>query len=267
MVDAVSSQLRDKGKQPATQADDVDTDDDSSSESAGNVGSEAVALGSKEGPELLSSNEWQPDDEAPDCTQCGRRFNLFLRRHHCRNCGKIFCGNCTSSKLTLWARNPPSRVCDACFAKLTKRRSRHTPVNIAVFEPDAAKMDGSDLESPISPTRHSLADSIMNECPVCQRTLDPDQMGQAEMEAHVAGCLNAISTGRGEGLVVSGNRYIAQVLKEDLISKECPICFEEFLQGQRIARLNCLCIYHENCIETWFSHPKYGARTCPVHAK
>ncbi|KAJ3181831.1 hypothetical protein HDU85_003346 [Gaertneriomyces sp. JEL0708] len=262
-----TSQLRDKGKEPATQADGVDTDSDSTSESAGNVGSEAVALSSKEGPELLSSNEWQPDDEAPDCTQCGRRFNLFLRRHHCRNCGKIFCGNCTSSKLTLWARNPPSRVCDACFAKLTKRRSRHTPVNISGFESDVAKMDVSDLESPISPTRHSLADSIMNECPVCQRTLDPDQMGQSEMEAHVAGCLNAISTGRGEGLVVSGNRYIAQVLKEDLISKECPICFEEFLEGQRIARLNCLCIYHENCIETWFSHPKYGARTCPVHAK
>jgi hypothetical protein len=48
-------------------------------------------------------------------------------------------------------------------------------------------------------------------------------------------------------MIVSGNRYLAQTLKESL-EAECVICFNELEAGDRIARLNCLCIYHEHCI-------------------
>ncbi len=30
------------------------------------------------------------------CPTCSAQFNLFIRRHHCRNCGGIFCSNCVS---------------------------------------------------------------------------------------------------------------------------------------------------------------------------
>lgn len=39
--------------------------------------------------------EWIPDSKAPSCTKCYRDFKLFLRRHHCRVCGQVFCKFCS----------------------------------------------------------------------------------------------------------------------------------------------------------------------------
>ncbi|NXP11089.1 ZNRF1 ligase, partial [Thinocorus orbignyianus] len=65
---------------------------------------------------------------------------------------------------------------------------------------------------------------------------------------------------------------------EDVLSKdagECAICLEELQQGDTIARLPCLCIYHKRqvflgmpikfqkvvCIDEWFE----VNRSCPEH--
>ncbi|XP_035602157.1 E3 ubiquitin-protein ligase znrf2-like isoform X2 [Oncorhynchus keta] len=51
---------------------------------------------------------------------------------------------------------------------------------------------------------------------------------------------------------------------EDVLSKdagECAICLEELVQGDTIARLPCLCIYHKGCIDEWFE----VNRSCPEH--
>ena len=53
---------------------------------------------------LLSSQEatsdlkryWMPDKACKDCSECGAKFSWFLRRHHCRICGRIFCNTCCS---------------------------------------------------------------------------------------------------------------------------------------------------------------------------
>jgi hypothetical protein len=37
---------------------------------------------------------WRPDDTTTNCGKCGEAFTFFNRRHHCRACGHIFCGNC-----------------------------------------------------------------------------------------------------------------------------------------------------------------------------
>ena len=34
---------------------------------------------------------------------------------------------------------------------------------------------------------------------------------------------------------------------------ECPICFEEMLPGQKVGRLECLCVFHYKCIKSWFA--------------
>ncbi|ELR57396.1 E3 ubiquitin-protein ligase ZNRF1, partial [Bos mutus] len=50
----------------------------------------------------------------------------------------------------------------------------------------------------------------------------------------------------------------------DVLTKdagECVICLEELLQGDTIARLPCLCIYHKSCIDSWFE----VNRSCPEH--
>jgi hypothetical protein len=53
---------------------------------------------------------WQPDSEVSDCPICGRTFAFWLRKHHCRKCGRVVCGNCSPHRITIPRRyivHPP----------------------------------------------------------------------------------------------------------------------------------------------------------------
>ena len=40
------------------------------------------------------NNVWIDDSMVTECHRCGKKFSLYVRKHHCRNCGNIFCYNC-----------------------------------------------------------------------------------------------------------------------------------------------------------------------------
>eukprot|EP01062_Namystynia_karyoxenos_P070184 TRINITY_DN65573_c0_g1_i1.p1 TRINITY_DN65573_c0_g1~~TRINITY_DN65573_c0_g1_i1.p1 ORF type:complete len:442 (+),score=118.64 TRINITY_DN65573_c0_g1_i1:76-1326(+) len=69
---------------------------------------------------------WLPDASAVLCAACRRPFTLRRRRHHCRRCGRLFCGRCTARRQPLvadaegWGRE---RVCDSCARADPPRRS------------------------------------------------------------------------------------------------------------------------------------------------
>ncbi|KAL5283961.1 ZFYVE28 family protein [Megaselia abdita] len=60
---------------------------------------------------------WIPDQEAPSCMGCTTQFTAFRRRHHCRNCGRVFCGSCsnTSAPLPKFGLIKAVRVCRQCY--------------------------------------------------------------------------------------------------------------------------------------------------------
>ncbi|CAN6206656.1 unnamed protein product [Urochloa humidicola] len=68
-------------------------------------------------------DHWVPDEAVSKCTACAADFSAFNRRHHCRNCGDIFCDKCTQGRtpLTTDADAQPVRVCDRCMAEVTQR--------------------------------------------------------------------------------------------------------------------------------------------------
>uniref|UniRef100_A0A1I7SQ18 FYVE-type domain-containing protein n=1 Tax=Bursaphelenchus xylophilus TaxID=6326 RepID=A0A1I7SQ18_BURXY len=61
--------------------------------------------------------EWVPDADCDNCVACGSAFTLVRRRHHCRNCGRIFCYRCSGHALALpeLGYERPVRVCNICF--------------------------------------------------------------------------------------------------------------------------------------------------------
>ncbi|XP_061587903.1 E3 ubiquitin-protein ligase ZNRF2 [Cololabis saira] len=70
-------------------------------------------------------------------------------------------------------------------------------------------------------------------CPFCSKPFPGGRI-----EDHLLNCLTSPPL-----------PYNTDVLNKD--SGECSICLEDLVQGETIARLACLCIYHKSCIDSW----------------
>ncbi|XP_067656716.1 lateral signaling target protein 2 homolog [Haliotis asinina] len=112
---------------------DVDVDDEEAAASSSNENSPTRSRSNVENREDLSQGHssetqehtqppqdpphWVPDEVSPLCMACRVPFTFVRRRHHCRNCGKIFCGRCSSNSVPLphYGHAKPVRVCNRCF--------------------------------------------------------------------------------------------------------------------------------------------------------
>ncbi|KZW04274.1 hypothetical protein EXIGLDRAFT_786159 [Exidia glandulosa HHB12029] len=218
--------------------------------------------------------QWERDDAVTECRGCHRRFTLFFRKH-CRKCGRIFCDRCSSFRVALdpadvvqdplvyetIAPGTLQRVCQACFdqenstAPRPLQGARNSSLERIVLDQGhlTAPNYGRDVSSQIS----DLAD-----CPVCNTNLA--ELGPAPVqEAHVKNCLDGGAG--GSRTPHAGAKYLVYRLPAEspLIGVECVICLEEFAKGSLIARLSCLCAFHNACLSAWLQR----GRSCPVHAR
>nr|XP_047910292.1 zinc finger FYVE domain-containing protein 16 isoform X3 [Anser cygnoides] len=76
-------------------------------------------------PAALSQKQplWVPDSEAPNCMNCQVKFTFTKRRHHCRACGKVFCGACCKRKCKLQYMEKEARVCTGCYDDINKAQA------------------------------------------------------------------------------------------------------------------------------------------------
>jgi hypothetical protein len=76
-------------------------------------GSETLSI--EDLPVALARDRWRSDASASKCTDCGRPFTLLLRRrHHCRRCGFVFCGDCTHARVHYVNLGDTARTCRLC---------------------------------------------------------------------------------------------------------------------------------------------------------
>ncbi|GFG39453.1 hypothetical protein Cfor_08402 [Coptotermes formosanus] len=68
--------------------------------------------------EKLLGRKWTEDSDAISCSLCQKEFSLIVRKHHCRNCGQIFCNECSSKMAPIASNKKPVRVCDSCYNEL-----------------------------------------------------------------------------------------------------------------------------------------------------
>lgn len=62
---------------------------------------------------------------------------------------------------------------------------------------------------------------------------------------------------------ITSNSTFQQEEKDLGEENECVICLEELKPGDKVGRLECLCVFHYKCIKDWFNKKGYGE--CPVH--
>ncbi|XP_015756675.1 PREDICTED: uncharacterized protein LOC107336129 [Acropora digitifera] len=73
--------------------------------------------------QTITTTHWVEAIERTHCSErnCGKKFSLTVRKHHCRRCGEVFCNQCSQFKrrLSLLAIPDPNgvsyRVCKRCF--------------------------------------------------------------------------------------------------------------------------------------------------------
>ena len=83
-------------------------------------------LGDVTGPP--THEHWKPDVASPQCDSphCQTNFNLFVRKHHCRHCGHIFCASHVTRFIPLdqgaqfHPDGVPSRACETCFRQFAR---------------------------------------------------------------------------------------------------------------------------------------------------
>ena len=62
---------------------------------------------------------WQSDEACSHCTLCPQKFTFTCRKHHCRECGVLVCGNCSMTRKLLPSQHATKllRVCDNCAGR------------------------------------------------------------------------------------------------------------------------------------------------------
>ncbi|XP_036056669.1 WD repeat and FYVE domain-containing protein 3 isoform X3 [Onychomys torridus] len=75
-------------------------------------------------PGRSAADHWVKDEGVDSCSGCPVRFSLTERRHHCRNCGQLFCQKCSrfQSEIKRLKISSPVRVCQNCYYSLQHER-------------------------------------------------------------------------------------------------------------------------------------------------
>jgi hypothetical protein len=111
---------------------------------------------------------WKPDHLVNECMQCKAKFGLFNRKHHCRVCGGIFCGTCSTRKLVTLGSGDPKRVCDTCFqGQKSAIQQGHSPLESPLMK-ESLKLETSEtnqilIESKLNGMVLSIVDTVNSE--------------------------------------------------------------------------------------------------------
>mmetsp|Transcript_5342 Transcript_5342/g.8418 ORF Transcript_5342/g.8418 Transcript_5342/m.8418 type:complete len:177 (+) Transcript_5342:102-632(+) len=66
--------------------------------------------------------QWVKDNHANGCMVhgCNVRFSIFVRRHHCRHCGKVVCNTHSQGRVQVQGYKKPQRICDNCYETIPR---------------------------------------------------------------------------------------------------------------------------------------------------
>lgn len=96
--------------------------------------------------QMVTRPVWVPDAVAKECMVCRTKFSTFVRKHHCRRCGRVVCSACSPHHVSLTAADSapsghaPSehgkleRVCKECFKEMTAQHNRCELVGLTFSE-------------------------------------------------------------------------------------------------------------------------------------
>ncbi|KAJ8318470.1 hypothetical protein KUTeg_003561 [Tegillarca granosa] len=105
---------------------------------------------------VLTKSRWVEDSDANSCVLCKNKFNQLRRKHHCRQCGHVFCNKCCKERIPLpqLGIDDPERVVE--YGGLQTLISKAKDENVAVLNKVAT---GLNILSTHQPLHKVLADT------------------------------------------------------------------------------------------------------------
>ncbi|XP_078690511.1 hepatocyte growth factor-regulated tyrosine kinase substrate-like isoform X4 [Branchiostoma floridae x Branchiostoma belcheri] len=133
-------------------------------------------------PELRESDAMFAAEKAPEwkdgdvCHRCRVQFGMVQRKHHCRACGQVFCGKCSSknSIIPKFGIEKEVRVCDSCFEELNN-------VPGLLSRPSAGKAAGKTGENDLPPEYLNSPLSQQSQMPPSQKDLELQEREELEL--------------------------------------------------------------------------------------
>ncbi|CAI9723395.1 repeat and FYVE domain-containing 3-like isoform X2 [Octopus vulgaris] len=83
-------------------------------------------------PGRVVADHWMKDEGVDSCLSCRVKFSFSERRHHCRNCGQVFCSKCSrfETEIRRLRIMKPVRVCQSCYNMLrVQPAANNNPAN------------------------------------------------------------------------------------------------------------------------------------------
>ncbi|KAK4764732.1 hypothetical protein SAY86_025822 [Trapa natans] len=137
-------------------------------------------------PSNVSRDFWMPDHSCRVCYECDIQFTFLNRRHHCRRCGRVFCGRCTSNSIPVLCADPRTsceeweriRVCNYCFRQWEQQNiSRNENGEQSISQELGSLSTGESFGSPKSeihtPTGRVSPNSMSDHFGSCKEEVQP----------------------------------------------------------------------------------------------
>ncbi|KAM4628769.1 FYVE and coiled-coil domain-containing protein 1 [Polymixia lowei] len=80
---------------------------------------------------VRAEERWLVDKEANHCLGCQGQFTFWLRRHHCRLCGRIFCYYCSNNFVMTKHSGKKERCCRECYTQHSAVVERFTEAELS----------------------------------------------------------------------------------------------------------------------------------------
>jgi hypothetical protein len=175
--------------------------------------------------------DWVPDENHEECTMCKRDYTLIRRRHHCRLCGGVFCGSCSSARSSLEKfKLKDVRVCNNCFGILQ------------IIGPEKQADRLKELEEEMIHA-HQLAKETIERRGIEDGAIPGEKKANAKSTAKSrvkkarSSCV-VCNTGPRNALLSCGHAYTCMDCAKNSPSKECPFCKKPVTKVVKIGIIN-----------------------------
>ncbi|ANB15823.1 Pib2p [Sugiyamaella lignohabitans] len=125
---------------------------------------------------------WKPDYERDNCKDCTTKFTFFDRRHHCRRCGDIFCGQhikytiILDQNLNFATTGYPCKSCWSCandYEEFKRSYSNKTAISQVSMKTPPAPIDTSSLRGGLAAVGGIAGTSVTNSPRMSLQNNDP----------------------------------------------------------------------------------------------